>query len=201
MSPFAASLEFCVCPMARSIPARRSLGAMTQTYRLTSERLSCVRRTPRACHGACNRLRPRQAPRQSRGLLGVSHAPTALCARKEAADIESFSTTGRISAESLVMQGDLLDTRTVSFGFSATRRHCIPRLSPRNSNRNATANHALQRTAPAVTVAAIPVRSRLVRSWPCSTSVASFFAPPSQLPRQPPRSLSLESLAVSSRSL
>ena len=141
MCPFAASLEFCVCPMARSIPARRSLGAMTQTYRLTSERLSCVRRTPRACHGACNRLRPRQAPRQSRGLLGVSHAPTALCARKEAADIESFSTTGRISAESLVMQGDLLDTRTVSFGFYSTSRHCNPRLSPRNSNSEETANN------------------------------------------------------------
>ena len=52
-----------------------------------------------------------------------------------------------------------------------------------------TANNALQRTATAVTVAAIPVRCRFVRSGLGFTSVASFFAPPSQLPRQPPRSL------------
>ena len=34
------------------------------------------------------------------------------------------------------MQGDFFKTQTVSFGFYATSRHCIPRLSPRNSNRN-----------------------------------------------------------------
>ena len=63
----------------------------------------------------------------------------------------------------------------------------------------ATANHALQRTAPRVTVAAIHVRSRLVRAGRCSTSVAFFFAPPSQLPRRAPQSLSLGSLAVATR--
>ena len=57
-------------------------------------------------------------------------------------------------------------------------------------------NHALQRTAPRVTVAAFHVCSRLVRSWRCLTSVASFFAPPSQLPRHAPLSLSFGSLAV-----
>ena len=201
LSPFAASLEFCLCPTARRIPARRSLGAIPHTYGLTSERLSFVRRTPRACHGACDRLRPRQAPRQSRGLLGVSLAPTALCARKEEADIECVSTTGRVLAKSFVMQGDFFGTQTVLFGISATSQRCFPQLSPRNSNRNATANNALQRTAPAVTVAAILARTSLVRSWRCLTSVASFFAPPSQLPRQPPRSLSFGSLAVSSRYL
>ena len=159
-----------------------------------SERLFFVRRTPRACHGACDRLRPRQAPRQSRGLLGVSLAPTALCARKEEADIECVSTTGRVLAKSFVMQGDFFGTQTVLFGISATSQRCFPQLSPRNSNRNATANNALQRTAPAVTVAAILARTSFVRSWLCSTSVASFFAPPSQLPRQPPPSLSLGSL-------
>ena len=66
LSPLAASLEFCLCPTARRIPARRSLGALAQTYRLTSERLSYVRRTPRAYHGACDRLRP--------GRLRASHA-------------------------------------------------------------------------------------------------------------------------------
>ena len=141
MSPLAASLEFCLCPTARRIPARRSLGAIPHTYGLTSERLSFVRRTPRACHGACDRLRPRQAPRQSRGLLGVSLAPTALCARKEEADIECVSTTGSILEESLVMRGDFFDTQTVPFGIYATSRHCIPRCSPRNSKSEETANN------------------------------------------------------------
>ena len=40
------------------------------------------------------------------------------------------------------MQGDFFETQTVSFGFYATSRHCIPRLSPRNSNWNeVTANN------------------------------------------------------------
>ena len=59
---------------------------------------------------------------------------------------------------------------------------------------NATPNHALQRTAPRVTVAAILAWTRLVRSWRCPTSVAPFCAPPSQLPRHAPPSLSLGSL-------
>ena len=50
---------------------------------------------------------------------------------------ESHSTTGRVLAQSLVMRGDFFDTQSVSFGFHATSRLCIPRLSPRNSNRNA----------------------------------------------------------------
>ena len=67
-------------------------------------------------------------------------------------------------------------------------------LLPRHFQVEATPNHALQRTATAVTVAAIAVRGRLVRSERCPTSVAALFAPPSQLPRQPSRSLSLGSL-------
>jgi hypothetical protein len=75
--------------------------------------------------------------------------------------------------------------------FAATRQRC------RQSGR--TANHALQRTVPRVTGAAVHVRSRLVRAGRCPTSVTSFFAPPAQLPRRAPRSLSLGSLAVISR--
>ena len=84
------------------------------------------------------------------GSLRASHAVClasrtlgpVFCARKEAADIERVSTTGRILAESLVMQGDFFDIRTVLFGFQSTSRHCIPRLSPRNSNLNeVTANN------------------------------------------------------------
>ena len=90
------------------------------------------------------------------------------------------------------MRGDFFGTQTVSFGFYSASRHCIPPLSPRNSNLNeVTANNALQRTATAVTVAAILARTSLVRSWRCLTSVASLFVPPSQLPRRAPQSLSL----------
>ena len=172
----AASLECCLSYQARSFPARRSLGIVScsQSY---SERPFFVRRTPRACHAVC---------------LRCSTLEPVFCARKEEADIKSLSTTGRILAESLVMQGDFFDTQTVSFGFYATSRHCIPRLSPRNSNLDeVTANNALQRTAPAVTVAAILARISLVRSWRFLTSVASFFVPPSQLPRRAPQWLSL----------
>ena len=75
LSSFAASLECCASFTARSIPARRSLGIVgcSQSY---SERLFFVRRTPRACHGGCDHLRPRQPPRQSRGLLGLLDART-----------------------------------------------------------------------------------------------------------------------------
>ena len=58
-----------------------------------------------------------------------------------------------------------------------------------------TPNHALQRTAPRVTVAAILARARPVRPWRCPTPAGTFCAPPSQLPRHAPPSLSLRSLA------
>ena len=63
-------------------------------------------------------------------------------------------------------------------------------LRPRTKNEKRL-TMALQRTAPRVTVAAIPARCPLVRSWRCPTSVAAFFVPPSQLPRRAPQSLSL----------
>ena len=163
LCPCAASLECCLSFAARSIPARCHLG-IARHQPSYSERLFFVRRTPRACHGACARLRP--------GRLRASHAvclasrtlEPVICARKEGADIESLSTTKSILAESLVMRGDFFDIRTILFGFYSASRHCIPPLSPRNSNLNdVTANNALQRTAPAVTVAAI-LRSGVSRS-------------------------------------
>ena len=60
----------------------------------------------------------------------------------------------------------------------------------------ATPNHALQRTAPRVTVAAISSPGVSRPSHLCPTSVAPFCAPPSQLPRHAPPSLSLGSLGV-----
>ena len=112
------------------------------------------------------------APTFAHGSLRASHAvclrystlEPAFCARKEGADIESVSTTGSILAESLVMQRDLSDNQAVSFGFHATSRHCISRLSPRNSNSAKRLTMALQRTAPRVTVAAILIRESLVRA-------------------------------------
>ena len=55
---------------------------------------------------------------------------------------ECLSTSDGFSEQSLPMRGDLFQTPAVSFGFYATSRHCIPRLSPQNSHRNAiTANN------------------------------------------------------------
>ena len=197
MSSFAASLEFCVClhgsqHSSQAQSRHHSLRLFRSVFPAFGAHHAPV--TEPATAFAHGRLRASHAV-----CLGYSTLEPAICARKEEADTESVSTTGRLLAESLVMRSDFFDTQTVSFGFYATSRHCFPRRSPRNSNRNATANHALQRTAPAVTVAAILARTSLVRSWLGSTSVAPFFAPPSQLPRQPPRSLSLESFGVRAR--
>ena len=71
-------------------------------------------------------------------------------------------------------------------------------LSQRPPRERATPNHALQRTAPRVTVAAISYPGASTPSHSCLTPVASFCAPPSQLPRHAPPSLSLGSLGVSS---
>ena len=115
----------------------------------------CVRRTPRACHGGCDHLRPGSLRASHAVCLAARTLEPAICARKEGADIESVSTIGRFFEESLVLRGDFFDTQTVPFGFYAMSRYCIPRLSPRNSNSAKRLTMALQRTAPRVTVAAI----------------------------------------------
>ena len=68
-----------------------------------------------------------------------------------------------------------------------------------NSKSDQAPNHALQRTATRVTLAAFHVRSRLVRSGLFHTSLAPFFAPPLQPARRAPQSLSLGSLGVATR--
>ena len=78
----------------------------------------------------------------------------------------------------------------LALGQFATQRQA----TPTNPNSTNAANHALQRTATRVTLAAFHVRRRLVRSWRGHTSVAPFFAPPLQPSRRPPPSLSLGSL-------
>ena len=69
-----------------------------------------VRRTPRACHGACNRLRPGRLRASHAVCLRYSTLEPAICARKEGTDIESVSTTKSVLAESLVMQRTLFDS-------------------------------------------------------------------------------------------
>ena len=126
-----------------------------------------VRRTPRACHGGCNHLRP--------GSLRASHAvclasrtlAPVICARKKGTNIAGVSTSESILAESLVMQRDFSDTQTVPFGFYATSRHCIPRRSPRNSNSEETANNGAAENCSA------RHGSCYLRSWP-SRSVAAL---------------------------
>ena len=140
---------------------------MTATPNHALRRFS-VRRTPRACHGGCDHLRP--------GRLRASHAvclasrtlEPVFCARKEGADIESVSTTGSILAESLFMRSDFSDIQPVSIGFYSASRHCIPRRSPRNSNSEETANNGAAENCSA--------RHGSCYSYSCvSRSCAPFF--------------------------
>ena len=77
-----------------------------------------------------------------------------------------------------------------SFPRPAMRRSSANRMAFQSfchagSEANKKPNLAQQRTAPAVTAAAIHVRCRLLRAGRCLSSLASVFAPPSQPPRQP----------------
>ena len=161
-----------------------------------------VRRTLRACHGACARLRPGRLRASHAVCLRCSTLEPALCARKEEADIECVSTIGRVLAEGLVMRGDFFDTPAVSFGFHATSRHCIPRLSPRNSNPNAiTANNGAAANRYGCH------GSCYSRSWPSRAVVAfshvrCLFLRPTLAATAPASAVAeLESLAVYKRAL
>ena len=76
----------------------------------------------------------------------------------------------------------------------SAKRMAFRSLCPAGSEAAKKPNLAQQRTAPRVTVAAFHMRCRLLRARRCFTPVASFCAPPSQLPRHAPLSLSLGSL-------
>ena len=154
-----------------------------------------ARRTPRACHGACDHLRP--------GRLRASHAvclryftlEPVSCARKEETNNERGSTTGRVLVESSVMRGDISDTQAVFFGFYVTSRYSIPRLSPQNSNRSeVTANNGAAENRSgrlrAVTARAFCERSG---SYIWASAVRSTVG---HAPRHAPPSLSLGSLGV-----
>ena len=140
----------------------------------------------------------------SRSTSAASPAPLPLgSATTPATSIFSSPVTPHVSTQPAfwLLLTHML-SRTSSISSPVVRQRpasptVIQTLSQRPPRERATPNHALQRTAPRVTVAAIHVRSRLVRAGRCPTSVASFFAPPSQLPRRAPQSLSLGSLGDS----
>ena len=79
----------------------------------------CVRRTPRACHGACARLRPGRLPASHAVCLCYSTLEPAFCARKEEANIESNSTSERIMSQSIVMRSLNPSFRTDSLHSSS----------------------------------------------------------------------------------
>ena len=176
---------------------------MVASYYRALHRFFSVRRTPRACHGACAHLRPGRLRASHAVCLRYSKLEPVICARKEEADIECVSTAGRLSAESLVMRGDFFDTQAVFFGFYATSRHCIPRLSSRNSNLNAiTANNgaAENRSGRLRSVTAFASTSDASADsgrFSCAPPLGTGCASP-----EPPSAVSeLESLAVLRRSL
>ena len=64
----------------------------------------CVRRTPRACHGACDHLRPGRLRASHAVCLLYSTLEPVICARKEEADTECVSTSERIMNWSFVIR-------------------------------------------------------------------------------------------------
>ena len=138
--------------------------------------LLCVRRTPRACHGACDHLRPGRLRASHAVCLGYSTLEPVLCARKES-DNERVSTTERIIDEPFTVRSVNQSFRTDSLRSSSASPIRIPATLPRGFRTEPTANNALQRTAPRVTLAA-PRR------------------PTAQPARRAPQSLSLGSLGI-----
>ena len=132
-----------------------------------------VRRTPRAGHGACDHLRPGRFRARQAVCLGLPWLEPAHCARQNSAT-ESLSTRGRFWGLLPLVSPSPNDHRSGFQSGSLPRTAMAP-------------NHALQRTAPGVTAHA----SHRLRPQPPA---------PAHGPRRPPRSLSLGSLAVSSRS-
>ena len=122
----------------------------------------------------------------------------ALCARKEEADNESLSTTERIMSESLAMHSVSQSFRLDSLHSSSASSIRIPTTFPNGFRSEVTANNALQRTAAGChgscySRSGVSPSLHLFRSSGASSAshLRSYRA-------SPPRSLSLESLAVAS---
>ena len=106
-----------------------------------------VRRTPRACHGACDHLRPGRLRASHAVCLRYSTLEPVLCARKEETDNESVSTAERIMSESFTMRSFNQSFRLDSLHSSSTSSTRIPTTFPDGFRSEVTANNALQRTA------------------------------------------------------
>ena len=100
-----------------------------------------VRRTPRACHGACARLRPGRLRASHAVCLGYSTLEPPFCARKEAANNESVSTTERIMSESFAMRSLNQSFRLDSLHSLSASSMRIPTTFPTDSEAKATANN------------------------------------------------------------
>ena len=124
-------------------------------------------------------------PRVSRPLGRVSRALGACALPLGAVRVEPWAVSAERCPVSFDSVGGRLSPSRLLFHVSTESER--------------TPNHALQRTAPRVTVAAISYPGVSRWSHRCPTPVASFFAPLSQLPRHAPRSLSLGSLGVTPR--
>ena len=143
-----------------------------------------VRRTPRACHGACAHLRPGRLRASHAVCLRYSTLEPDTCARKEAANIESVSTIEWIRIELFAMRSlnpsfktdSLCSSSASSTDFSDSLPH------PLRSEKRLTM--ALQRTAPGGSA--------------CHAGCSPQIPPRSQRAtrRLAPQSLSLGSLAV-----
>ena len=158
--------------------------------------LLCVRRTPRACHGACDHLRPGRLRASHAVCLVYSTLEPFLCARKEAADHESDSTSERIRNQSSAMRILNQSFRLDSLHSSSASSTPIPTAFPDGFRSEVTANNALQRTATGCHGSCYsrsgvsPSRHLLTSSGaPSASHLRSYRA-------SPPRSLSLGSLGV-----
>ena len=151
-----------------------------------------ARRTPRACHGACARLRPGRFRASHAVCLRYSTLEPVICARKEETDNESVPTIERIRIELFAM-------RSVNPSF---RADSLRSLSASSSDFSDSLPHPLQNEKTPNNGAAENRSGRLRSVTACaSTSGASAYsgrfscAPPlaqaAPARSRPPRSLSL----------
>ena len=159
-----------------------------------------VRRTPRACHGACDRLRPGRLRASHAVCLRYSTLEPAFCARKEETENESLSTTERIMSQSFPMrslnQSNRIDSLHSSSASSTVFSDSLPHpLRNEKTPNNGAAENRYGRlrsvTACASTSGASADSGRFSCAPPLGTGCAS--------PERPSAVSELESLSVATR--
>ena len=175
--------------------------AMTKlaTPSYASRRFS-VRRTPRACHGACDRLRPGRLRASHAVCLRYSTLEPALCARREEADNESVSTSERNRNQSSAMRFLNPSFQTDSLRSSSTSSLRIPTTFPHGFRSEVTANNGAAenrsgRLRSVTACASASGASADSGQFPCAPPLGTGCASP-----EPPSAVSeLESLGVATR--